>query len=89
MTAEANSVTANVTEEDVADLVRRELLDFGVEEETIVPSAKFDDLDIDSLDAAELMTTIKKQYGVEMARPELADVTVQQLVDRIVSSIGS
>ncbi|GAA2123557.1 hypothetical protein GCM10009759_74690 [Kitasatospora saccharophila] len=79
----------SVTAEAVLDLIRVELVESGVEEETISPDAKFDDLDIDSLDAAELMATIKREYGVTIPRPELAGVTVDQLVARIVEQAAS
>ncbi|MDF4248884.1 acyl carrier protein [Streptomyces sp. WMMB303] len=75
-----------VTVEAVRDLIRTELVDSGVEEETLTPDARFDDLDIDSLDAAELMSTLKREYGVTIPRPELAEVTVDQLARRVVEA---
>ncbi|MFF9349381.1 acyl carrier protein [Streptomyces sp. NPDC014734] len=77
-----------VTAEAVLDLIRTELIDSGVEEETIEPDAKFDDLDIDSLDAAELMATIKRTFGVTIPRAELADVTVGQLASDVAEKAG-
>lgn len=77
-----------VTAEAVLDLIRTELVDSGVEEDTIEPDAKFDDLDIDSLDAAELMATIKRTYGVTVPRAELADVTVGQLASDVAEKAG-
>jgi len=79
---------ATVTTEAVLDLIRTELVDSGVEEETITPDAKFDDLDMDSLDAAELMATIKRQYGVTIPRAELADVTVGSLAASVAEQAG-
>ncbi|WP_335936410.1 acyl carrier protein [Streptomyces sp. PTD5-9] len=79
---------ATVTAEAVLDLIRAELIDSGVEEDTIEPDAKFDDLDIDSLDAAELMATIKRTYGVTVPRAELADVTVGQLASDVAQKAG-
>ncbi|MFB7915574.1 acyl carrier protein [Streptomyces sp. NPDC056061] len=77
-----------VTAEAVLDLIRTELVDSGVEEDTIEPDAKFDDLDIDSLDAAELMATIKRTYGVTIPRAELADVTVGRLASDVAEKAG-
>lgn len=74
---------ATVTAEVVLDLIRSELIESGVEEDSITPEAKFDDLDIDSLDAADLMSTIKSKYGVNIPRPELADLTINQLAARV------
>ncbi|MEU3657001.1 acyl carrier protein [Streptomyces sp. NPDC032161] len=79
---------ATVTAEAVLDLIRAELVDSGVEEDTIEPDAKFDDLDIDSLDAAELMATIKRTYGVTIPRAELADITVGQLASDVAEKAG-
>ncbi|MFE7429753.1 MULTISPECIES: acyl carrier protein [unclassified Streptomyces] len=79
---------ATVTAEAVLDLIRAELVDSGVEEDTIEPGAKFDDLDIDSLDAAELMATIKRTYGVTIPRAELADVTVGRLASDVAEKAG-
>ncbi|MER6500846.1 acyl carrier protein [Streptomyces sp. NPDC001455] len=79
---------ATVTAEAVLDLIRAELVDSGVEEDTIEPDAKFDDLDIDSLDAAELMATIKRTYGVTIPRAELADVTVGRLASDVAEKAG-
>jgi len=80
------SMSIEVTAEAVHELIRTELVDLGIPEETIAPETKFDTMEIDSLDIADLMTTIKRQYGVDIRRAELADVTIGELVDRIVSS---
>lgn len=77
-----------VTLDAVLDLVRTELVDAGVEEETITPEAKFDDLDVDSLDVAELMMTIKREYAVTIPRAELADVTVGELATKVAEQAG-
>ncbi|HZB32755.1 MAG TPA: acyl carrier protein [Streptosporangiaceae bacterium] len=81
------SMSIEVTTEAVHELIRTELVDLGIPEESIAPETKFDTMEIDSLDVADLMTTIKGQYGVDIRRAELADVTIGELVDRIVASI--
>ncbi|WP_328384556.1 acyl carrier protein [Streptomyces sp. NBC_00400] len=78
----------SITAETVLELIRQELVDAGVEEEAVTSEAKFDDLDIDSLDAAELMATIKRTYQVAIPRPELAEVTVGQLAVRVAEQAG-
>ncbi|EGX59859.1 hypothetical protein SZN_10623 [Streptomyces zinciresistens K42] len=80
------SMPVETTAEAVHELIRAELVDLGIPRETIAPDTKFDTMEIDSLDVADLMTTIKRQYGVDIRRAELADVTIGELVDRIVSS---
>ncbi|MDI5943062.1 phosphopantetheine-binding protein, partial [Micromonospora sp. DH15] len=70
-----SSPSAPITESVVADRLRVELIDLGVDEEAITPDAKFDQLDIDSLDVADLMAMVVKEFKVEIPRSELADVT--------------
>lgn len=69
----------------VQDFISKELIDLGVEEETIEPSIRIDELDIDSLDVADLMTSIKKNYGIEIPRRYLVGITLAQLVERVVA----
>ena len=68
----------------VREFINTELVDLGVEQEAISPDVKFDELDIDSLDVADLMTSIKRDYGVEIPRRDLVGITLGQLVQRIV-----
>ncbi|MEN3614976.1 acyl carrier protein [Plantactinospora sp. ZYX-F-223] len=84
MSSPSTSVTASAVEERL----RAELIDLGVEEEAITLDAKFDKLDIDSLDVADLMAMVAKEYKVEIPRSELADVTIGQLVERIVAGVS-
>lgn len=69
----------------VQDFINTELADLGVDGEAINAEAKFDELDIDSLDVADLMTSLKRNYGVEIPRRDLVGITLGQLVDRIVA----
>lgn len=75
-----------VTADEVYEFIRSELVDFGVEPEDVHGRVTLDQLDIDSLDAAELMTTVKKRFGIQIPRSELVDVTLDGLVERIVSA---
>jgi len=69
----------------VQEFLNSELVDLGVEQDAISADARFDELDIDSLDVADLMTSIKRDYGVEIPRRDLVGLTLGQLVDRIVT----
>jgi acyl carrier protein len=69
----------------VQEFLNSELVDLGVEQDAISADARFDDLDIDSLDVADLMTSIKRDYGVEIPRRDLVGLTLGQLVERIVT----
>ncbi|HEX8766905.1 MAG TPA: acyl carrier protein [Jatrophihabitans sp.] len=68
----------------VQEFINTELVDLGVEQDAISADVKFDELDIDSLDVADLMTSIKRDYGVEIPRRDLVGITLGQLVQRIV-----
>ncbi|MGC4806715.1 acyl carrier protein [Micromonospora sp. DT233] len=81
MSSPSSQLTASVVEERL----RAELIDLGVDEEAIIPEAKFDELEIDSLDIADLMAMVAKEFHVEIPRSELADVTLGQLVERILA----
>ncbi|MEU1753088.1 phosphopantetheine-binding protein [Micromonospora matsumotoense] len=80
-----SSPSTEITASAVEERLRAELIDLGVEDDAISAAAKFDSLDIDSLDVADLMAMVVKEYGVEIPRSELADVTIGQLVERIVA----
>ena len=81
------SMSIEVTAEAVHELIRSELVDLGMPEENIAPDTKFDTMEIDSLDIADLLTTIKGRYGVDIRRAELADVTIGELVDLVVAGV--
>jgi acyl carrier protein len=83
-----SSPTTPVTTSAVEERLRAELIDLGVEESAITLDAKFDKLEIDSLDVADLMAMVVKEYEVEIPRSELADVTIGQLVERIVAGVS-
>ncbi|MEV4335529.1 acyl carrier protein [Streptomyces sp. NPDC049590] len=83
------SLPTVVTAEAVHELIRAELVDLGIPEETISPETKFDTMEIDSLDVADLMSTIKREYGVDIRRAELAGVSIGELVDRVVAGASS
>lgn len=85
MSAELSSAA---TDETVLGVIHAELEDAGVDLETMAPEARIDDL-IDSLDISQLLTTIDKQFGVMISRPELADITVGELVAKVVASAES
>jgi acyl carrier protein len=72
----------------VQDFIIKELLDLGVEDEPISSGTRLEELDIDSLDIADLMTSIKKEYGVEIPRRDLVGISVAQLAERVTSEIA-
>ncbi|MDQ1739304.1 MAG: acyl carrier protein [Pseudonocardiales bacterium] len=77
-------MSQEVEADTVREFINTELVDLGVEQDAISADVKFDELDIDSLDVADLMTSIKRDYGVEIPRRDLVGITLGQLVQRIV-----
>jgi acyl carrier protein len=78
-------VSAAVTAEQVEQVVRTSLESFGAEPDAINLEAKLEDLDIDSLDLAELSQIVEEQYGVNLTSSDVkAIVTVGDAVNVIV-----
>jgi acyl carrier protein len=78
-------VSAAVSAEQVEQVVRTSLESFGAEPDAINLEAKLEDLDIDSLDLAELSQIVEEQYGVNLTSNDVkAIVTVGDAVELIV-----
>ena len=72
--------------ETVEKVVREALPQFGVEPDDITPEATFEDLDVDSLDLAELSQIIEEEFGVALKGEDVAKIkTVGDAVDLVVS----
>ena len=70
----------------VEKVVREALPQFGVEPDDITPEATFEDLDVDSLDLAELSQIIEEEFGVALKGEDVARIkTVGDAVDLVVS----
>jgi len=77
-----------VTEEEIEKLVVESLETFGAEPEQITRDATFEDLDIDSLDLAELSQIVHESYGVELKGSDVADVkTVEDAIKLIAERV--
>ncbi|WP_037858984.1 acyl carrier protein [Streptomyces sp. NRRL S-340] len=79
------SQSTEVTAESVHGLLRTELVALGIPEEDTSAETVIDTLEIDSLDLADLLVTVQREYGVNIRRAELAGVTVGGLVDRVLA----
>jgi acyl carrier protein len=65
------------------------LVEFGEERENLTPQARFDDLDVDSLDLVELAQIVEDEYGVEIADSDLDKIeTVSDVVELINSRLA-
>ena len=70
----------------VEKVVREALPQFGVEPDDITREATFEDLDVDSLDLAELSQIIEEEFGVALKGEDVARIkTVGDAVDLVVS----
>ena len=64
------------------------LVEFGEERENLTPTARFEDLDVDSLDLVELAQIVEDEYGVEVADSDLDKIkTVSDVVELINSRL--
>jgi len=79
-----------ITKEEVFSKIKSVLIDeFEVEEEAVMPDANlFTDLDLDSLDAIDLMVTLDKELGIEIKTEEMQDLrTIEDVCNFVLSSI--
>jgi len=76
----------SVAPDSVEKVVREALPQFGVEPDDITREATFEDLDVDSLDLAELSQIIEEEFGVALKGEDVARIkTVGDAVDLVVS----
>lgn len=79
------------TQEEVYSKIKSVLMDeFEVEEDDISMEANlFTDLDLDSLDAIDLMVTLDKELGIEIKTEEMQDMrTIQDVCDFVLASVS-
>ncbi len=66
------------------------LVEFGEERENLSPQARFEDLDVDSLDLVELAQIVEDEYGVEIADSDLDKIeTVSDVVELINAKVAA
>jgi acyl carrier protein len=76
--------TENATKEQIEQRVIEALVEFGEERENVSLSARFEDLDVDSLDLVELAQIVEDEYGVEVKDADLDKVeTVGDVVELV------
>ena len=77
------------TKDDVAKRVEVALVEFGADANAIEPEARFEALDVDSLDLVELAQIAEDDYGVLITSEDLKQIeTVGQAIDLIVERAG-
>ena len=78
-----------ITPEAVETTVREALAQFGPEPDEIKLDATFEELDVDSLDLAELSQIIEDEYGVQLKGEDVGKIkTVGDAVDLVVNRAG-
>jgi acyl carrier protein len=76
------TVTPNTVEKTVTDA----LCQFGIDPDQITPEATFDQLDLDSLDLAELAQVIEEEHGVRLTGSDVTSIkSVGDAVELVVS----
>ena len=82
-------MATTISPDQVENTVREALPQFGVDETQITRDATFEQLDVDSLDLAELSQIIEDEYGVQLKGDDVAKIkTVGDAVDLVVSRAG-
>ena len=77
-----------VTEDQIEKVVVESLESFGADPEQISREATLEQLDIDSLDLAELSQIVHEQFGVELKGSDVAEVkTVDDAIQLIASRL--
>lgn len=65
------------------------LVEFGEEREKVTPEARFEDLEVDSLDLVELAQIAEDEYGVELTDADLEGLeTVGDVIELIATRAG-
>ena len=82
-------MSATVTTEQVETRLCNALIEFGADPDTVGRQATWEQLDVDSLDLAELSQIVEDEYGVQLKGEDMEDVkTVRQAVDLVMSKLG-
>ena len=81
---------ATQNKQQIEQRVTDALVEFGEERENIKRDARFEDLEVDSLDLVELAQIVEDEYGVELKDSDLDKVeTVGDVVDMVSERLGS
>ena len=74
--------TETITREQIESRVTDALVEFGAERDEIAPDAKFESLDVDSLDLVEMAQIVEEEYGVQITGEDMKSLdTVGKAVD--------
>ena len=77
-------MAADATGQTVLEVISEELVRLGAERDQVTLEAKLTNIDVDSLDLAELAQIVEERYGIQLTG---ADVTSIQTVGDIAKLI--
>ena len=78
------------SKQQIDERVTEALVEFGAERDEIKPDARFEDLDVDSLDLVELAQIVEDEYKVELRESDLEGIeTVGQATELIKEKLGA
>jgi acyl carrier protein len=81
---------ATATTEAVEQKLYASLVELGVNPDQLLAEARWEELDIDSLDLVELVQVIEEEFGVELTREDIKRVpTVGSVTDLVVTRARS
>jgi acyl carrier protein len=81
--------TTSITPEAVEKTIADALPQFGVDPSEISREASFEELEVDSLDLAEISQIIEEEYGVQLKGDDMKWIeTVGDAIDLVVSRAG-
>ena len=79
-------MATTATAEQVEQTIKEALPQFGVDESAINREASFEELDVDSLDLAELSQIVEDEYGVKFTSSDVENLkTVGDAIDYIIA----
>jgi len=77
-------VPETATKDQIQARVTDALVEFGEERDALSLDARFEDLEVDSLDLVELAQIVEDEYGVELTDSDMDKLeTVRDVVDLI------
>ena len=82
-------MSADLDRNAIDKLVTDTLVDFGVDRSQITADAKFDDLEVDSLDIVELRQAVKREFAIDIRAAEFDTIeTIGQALALIYQRAG-
>jgi acyl carrier protein len=72
------------TPEQIEERLTEAIASFGPEPDQVTRDARFEDLDVDSLDLVELAQVAEEEYGVKLSSDDMKGIeTVGQAIDLV------